>query len=165
MERLGLNVAYLLVFGINFIILLVLLKVVAYKPLMNKLDERANMAKETVDKFEQMKQESARAEEAVKAQIEAGRKEGQVIINQAAEIGERLKAEARQEARKEAESLIARARVEIDRDRAESMEQLRREFVDLTILAAQRVIDESLDKKKHSQLIEQVLDEGIGKNN
>jgi len=42
---------------------------------------------------------------------------------------------------------------------------LRREFVDITILAAQRVIEESLDKTKHQWLIEQVLEEGMGNRN
>jgi F-type H+-transporting ATPase subunit b len=161
MEGLGFNLAYVLIFGINFIVLLVLLKKVAYKPLIDKLDERANMARETVENAEKMRQEMARAEESVKAQIEAGRKEGQAIAAQASQIGERVKTEARDEARREAEALIAKARAEIEKERAESMDQLRREFVDLTILAAQRVIDESLDKAKHQRLIEQVLEEGM----
>ena len=161
MEALGFNLAYLLVFGINFIVLLVILKKVAYKPIIDKLDERANMARETVENAEKMKQEMARAEESVKAQIEAGRKEGQAIVAQASEIGERVKTEAREEARRDAEALIAKARAEIDKERTETLDELRREFVELTILAAQRVIDESLDRTKHQRLIEQVLEEGM----
>ena len=161
MEGLGFNLAYMLIFGINFVVLLVLLKKVAYKPIIDKLDERADMARETVENAEKMSQEMARAEESVKAQIEAGRKEGQAIVAQAAEIGERVKTEAREEARREAEALIARARAEINKERTETLDELRREFVDITILAAQRVIDESLDRMKHQRLIEQVLEEGM----
>lgn len=161
MEGLGFNLAYMLIFGINFVVLLVLLKKVAYKPIIDKLDERADMARETVENAEKMRQEMARAEESVKAQIEAGRKEGQAIVAQAAAIGERVKTEAREEARREAEALIARARAEINKERTETLDELRREFVDITILAAQRVIDESLDRMKHQRLIEQVLEEGM----
>jgi F-type H+-transporting ATPase subunit b len=161
MEGLGFNLAYMLIFGINFVVLLVLLKKVAYKPIIDKLDERADMARETVENAENMRQEMARAEESVKAQIEAGRKEGQAIVAQAADIGERVKTEAREEARREAEALIARARAEINKERTETLDELRREFVDITILAAQRVIDESLDRMKHQRLIEQVLEEGM----
>jgi len=161
MGALGLNLAYLLVFGVNFLALLVILKKVAYKPILDKLDERAALARQTVEQAEQMRQESARSEEAVKAHIEAGRKEGQAIVAQASEIGERLRAEAREEARREAGAIIAKARVEIERERVEGLEALRREFVELTILAAQRVIEESLDKKKHEDLIVRVLNEGI----
>jgi F-type H+-transporting ATPase subunit b len=161
MADLGFNLSSLLIFGVNFIVLLVVLRLVAYKPLMNKLDERANMARETVENAEKMRQEIARAEESVKAQIETGRKEGQAIVAQASEIGERVKTEAREEARRESEALIAKARAEIDKERTETLDELRREFVELTILAAQRVIDESLDRTKHQRLIEQVLEEGM----
>ena len=36
---------------------------------------------------------------------------------------------------------------------------MRREFADLTILAAGKVIDKSLDKEEHRQLIDKVLEE------
>ena len=75
-------------------------------------------------------------------------------------IGERLKEEARAEARQQAESLIAKARLEIERERQEGFDQLRQEFVDLAILAAEKVINQSLDKKAHQRLIEEVLEEG-----
>ena len=50
--------------------------------------------------------------------------------------------------------------MEIQREREESYNQLRQEFVDLAILAAEKVINKSLDKKAHQQLIEETLKEG-----
>ena len=108
---------------------------------------------------ERVKEESARAEEMVKDQLEAGRKDGQAIVAQAAQAGGQLKEEARQEAKREAESLIAKARLEIEKERKEAIEQLRGEFVDLAFLAAEKVIKESLDRKTHQRLIEETLDE------
>ncbi len=55
--------------------------------------------------------------------------------------------------------VIERARVEIERDRDKAIEGLRGEFADIAILAAEKVINESLDKKKHQKLIDEVLDE------
>jgi F-type H+-transporting ATPase subunit b len=165
MESLGINLGSLVAFIINFLILLVLLIFVAYKPIVRMLDQRSAKIKEGMDEAERIKQESARAEETVKAQIEAGRKEGQAIVAQASQMAERVKEEARAEARREAEALIAKARVEIERERQEGFDQLRREFVDLAILAAEKVINQSLDKKAHQQLIEGVLEEGTGTKN
>jgi F-type H+-transporting ATPase subunit b len=82
-------------------------------------------------------------------------------MNQAAQTAEKLKEEARAEARQKAEALIAKARIEIDREREESVNQLRQEFADLAILAAEKVIGQSLDKKAHQQLIDKVLEEGL----
>ena len=162
MENLGINLGSLVAFIINFIILLVLLRLVAYRPIIRMLDQRSARIKESMEQAEHIKQESARAEEMVKAQIEAGRKEGQAIIAQASQIAERVKEEARAEARGEAETLIAKARMEIEREREESINQLRKEFVDLAILAAEKVINESLDRKAHQRLIEEVLEESTG---
>jgi len=80
-------------------------------------------------------------------------------LTQAGLIGERLKEEAREEARHEAEITIARARTEIQRERDESIEELKRQFVDLAITAAEKVISETLDKEKHRRLIDEVLEQ------
>ena len=42
-------------------------------------------------------------------------------------------------------------------ERDEAIAQIRREFADLTIAAAEKVIGQSLDKKAHERLIEEVL--------
>lgn len=156
---LGINLPTLLAQIINFLILLVLLYLVAYKPILRMLDQRSAKIKESLELAELNKEKAARAEEEIKAQLEAARKEGQSVIAQASQIGERVKEEARQEARQEAGALIARARDEIQRERDEAMDELRKEFVDIAILAAGKVINESLDKAKHRRLIEEVLEE------
>ena len=162
-EDIGINLPLLLAFIINFIILFGLLGFVLYKPVLRMLDQRSAKIKEGIEYAERMNEESARAEQTIQAQLEAARKEGQAIVAQSSQIAERVKEEARQGARQEAESLIGKARLEIQREREESIDQLRREFVDLAILAAEKVINESLDKKAHQRLIEEVLEEGTKK--
>ena len=66
------------------------------------------------------------------------------------------------EARTEAEKLIARARAEIEQERDAAVGELRREFADITVRAAEKVIKRSLDKKAQHDLIEQVLEESTG---
>ena len=62
-------------------------------------------------------------------------------------------------AKQDAEALINRARVEIQRERDDAISEVRREFADLTIMAAGKVIDRTLDKKEHKELIDKVLEE------
>ena len=161
LDKLGIDLPQLLAFVINFFLLFGLLTLVLYRPITRMLDQRAAKIKESLDQAELMKQDMARAEETVKAQIETGRREGQAVVAQASQAGERLKEEAKAEARKEAEALVAKARAEIAVEREESFNQLRREFADLAVLAAEKVIDQSLDKKAHEQLIDKVLREGL----
>jgi F-type H+-transporting ATPase subunit b len=159
MEGIGINGPSLITFVINFIILFGLLSIVAYKPIMKMLGERQAKIRESMEQAEKIRQDAARSEEEIKAHLETARKEGQNVIAQAMQIGEKLKEEAKEGARQEAETLIARAQSEIQRERDKSIEELRAEFADIAILAAEKVINETLDKKKHRKIIDEVLKE------
>jgi F-type H+-transporting ATPase subunit b len=156
---LGINGSTLIAQLINVIILFGLLYLVAYKPIMRMLDERSNKIKESMENTEYIKQQAERAEEEAAKRIEAAAKEGQEAIARAMRTGEEVRQEAQQKAKVEAEALIARARSEIQRERDEAIEQLREGFADITIEAAGKVIDRTLDKKAHRDIIDKVLKE------
>ncbi len=134
MEGLGINVPTLIAQIVNFTILLGLLYLVAYKPLMRMLDERSRRVKESMEQAD-------------------------LIKEQAVKTGEEVRLKAQGAAREEAGTLITRAQAEIQRERDEAISELRKEFADLTILAAEKIIDRSLDKEAHRKLIDQVLKE------
>ena len=156
---LGINLPVLVAQIVNVVVLLGLLYLVAYKPVMRMLDERSRRIKESMEQTEAIKEQAAHAEEEVKKQLETASKEGQKKIAQAVKIGEEVKQKAQQEAKQETESLLTRARAEIHRERDEAIGEVRKEVADLTILAAGKVIDRTLDKKAHRQLIDKVLEE------
>ena len=156
---LGINESTLIAQAINIVILFGLLYLVAYKPIMRMLDERSNKVKESMDNTEYIKQQAERAEEEASRRIEEAAKEGQEAIARAMRTGEEVRQEAQQQAKSEAEALIARARSEIQRERDEAIEQLREGFADITIEAAGKVIDRTLDKKAHLEIIDKVLKE------
>jgi len=156
---LGLDLATFIGQLVSFLILLGLLVYFGYKPIRKMLDERANRIRESMEQAEATKQEYERAKVAVQEQISKARQEGQAVISQASQIGDRIKEEAKEEARKEAQTIVDRTRVELERERDKAIDDLRREFVDTAILAAGKVINETLDKEKHRKLIEQALEE------
>lgn len=151
---------------INFLILLGLLTFFGYKPIRKMLDERTNRIKQSMEQAEATKEEYENARIEVEKQISKARDEGQSIVGQAAQAGERIKEEARQGARKEAQAIVDRTREELERDRDKIVDELRKEFVDMAILAAEKVISETLDKEKHRRLIERTLKESavLGRN-
>ncbi len=156
---LGINVSTLLAQIVNFVVLFGLMYLVAFKPVMKMLDERSRRIKESMEQTEYIKEQAVHAEEEVKRQIEAAGGEGREVIARAVRTGEEVRQRAQQEARQEATTLIDRARGEIQRERDDAIGGLRAEFADLTILAAEKVIDQSLDKETHRQLIDKALDE------
>jgi F-type H+-transporting ATPase subunit b len=159
MEGIGINLPLLIAFVVNFLILFALLGVVLYKPVLKMLDARQTKIKESIDQAEKIKIQLERTEADIKLQLESARKEGQKIIAQAEQIGERLKSEAKDEARHEAESLIGKARIEMQHKRDKDIEELRKQFATIAISVAEKVIKETLDKDKHKKLINEVLEE------
>lgn len=159
LKTLGINLPSLLAQIINFTILLVLLRLFVYKPLLRLLDERRRRIQEGMEAAEQAKQRAAEAEKDVQAQLERARQEGQALIGQAQQIAARLQDQAREQARQDAEALLARARSEIQLERDSAIAHLRREFADITVAAAEKVINQSLDRQAHRRLIEEALAE------
>ena len=144
---------------INFLILLGLLTFFGYKPVRKMLDERAARIKQSMEQAEATKQEYERARVQVDKQISKARDEGQSIVGQAEQAGERIKEEARQEARTEAQIIVEKTRAEMERERDKLIDELRQEFVATALLAAEKVISETLDEKTHRRLIEKTLEQ------
>jgi len=155
----GLDLAQFIGQLVGFLILLGLLSFFGYKPIRKMLDKRSNRIKESMEQAEATKKEYERAQMEVEKQISKAREEARLIIAEAGQFADRLKEEARREARQEAQAIVDRARTGLERERQEIIGDLRREFADMVILAAERVINESLDKKGHRKLIEQALKE------
>lgn len=158
-SALGFNLPALIAQIINFALLLIIFRLLLYKPLLKMLDERKQRIQEGLDASDEAKRRLSQTEQEVAKELEKARQRGQEQIAQAQQIAARIQEEARQGARAEAEQLLERARGEIQLERDRAIAQLRREFAGLTITAAERVIREELDENKHRRLIEEVLTE------
>ncbi len=159
MEALGINVPGLLAQIVNIGLLFMLLSKFAFKPILNMLDERAMRIKESLDAAERARQGATQAEANIQAQLDAARREGQVLIEQASKAAEMVRVEIEQTARREAEAIIERAKVDFELEKQKAIADLRGQFADLTILAAGKVINESLDTARHQRLIQEVLEQ------
>jgi ATP synthase, F0 subunit b len=158
LAELGINIPSFIAQVVNFGLLLGLLYLFAYKPILAKLDERSARIKESMERTDQVKEQAQRAEEEFKKKIGEASQQGQLVIERAVKTGDEIRQKAIEEARAEAEAMLSRARTEIRQERDEVVDQLRKEFAELTILAAGKVIDQSLDKKAHQALIDSVLE-------
>ena len=160
MEDLGLNFPSLIIFLVNFLILLGIFYLFAYKPILRVMDQRADRIRESLEAADRAREEAARSQQDTQQQLNEARLEGQRLIDQAREMAERYRTEERDRARQEAEAFIARAREDIQRERDSAIQEVRSHFAELAIAAAERVIERSLDRDAHGELIAKVLEEG-----
>ena len=159
MEGLGINGSTLLAQLVNFFILFGLLYFFAYKPILRMFDERSRRIKESVEQAERVREEAARSDEEHRKKLESASKEGQEAIARAMRAGDEVRQTAEEKAKVQAEALLDKARQEIQRERDEAIGELQQEFADLAIVAAEKVIEKSLDKEAHRELIDKVLEE------
>jgi F-type H+-transporting ATPase subunit b len=159
-ESLGFHIPSLIIYLVNFSLLLGLLYVFAYKPILRLLDQRAQRIQESLAAADQARQEAASSRAAIEEQLNEARREGQRLLDQAREAAERYREEEAARAREQAEAFVARAREDIQRERDAALAEVRSHFGDLAISAAERIIRRSVDRRAHRDLIAQVLEEG-----
>ncbi|MEX1254967.1 MAG: F0F1 ATP synthase subunit B [Dehalococcoidia bacterium] len=165
MEQLGINLPLLIAQVINFFIVLLVLRLFLYKPVLAMLDRRAQRVREGLDAAEQSQQRATQAEQEVSQQLDQARQQGQALIAQAQEAANRIQEESRAQARRDADALLERARSEIQLERDQAIGELRKEFADITVSAAEKVIGQSLDKQAHRRLIDETLAESTFREN
>jgi F-type H+-transporting ATPase subunit b len=158
--QLGVNLPTLIVYIVNFLILLGILYVFAYKPLLRAMDQRSERIRESLAAADRAREEAASSRAAIEEQLNEARREGQRLLDQAREAADRYREEEMGRARQDVDAFIERARSDIQRERDAAIEEVRVSFGDLAITAAERVIRRSLDRRAHQDLIAQVLEEG-----
>ena len=160
MEDLGLNFPSLIVFLVNFLILLGIMYRFAYKPILRMMDQRSDRIRESLEAADRAREEADRSQADTQRQLAEARAEGQKLIDQARELADRYRTDEQEKARQEAESFVARARDDIQRERDAAVQEVRAHFAGLAISTAEKVIERSLDRDAHTDLIARVLEEG-----
>jgi len=142
-----------------FLVMLGILYRVAWGPLLRILNERRARIAQGVEATQRALQELEAAEKERQAKLEDARREAQAMLDRITKQAEDLRKELEAKAREQAEGLIAKARAEIQQERQKAVQDLRSQVADLAVMAAGRIIGESLDAKKHRELIERAIEE------
>jgi F-type H+-transporting ATPase subunit b len=158
-EALGLNLPQLIAQVVNFFVLLFVLRLVAYKPILKMLDERKQKIAEGLNAAEIARAEAAAAQANIQEQLDVARKDGQEIVANAQAIATRIQTDAREQSAKDREVSLERARAEIQQERDRAIADLRGEFADIAVSAAEKVINQSLDRQSHQRVIDETLAE------
>jgi F-type H+-transporting ATPase subunit b len=142
---------------ITFILLLIVLKKFAWKPLIEALQKREENVRSSIERAEQAQREAEKLLEENRKRLAQAEQEGHRILNESRALADKLKEEMIEKANQQARRMIDMAKQEIDRDKEAAILQLRDEVADLAIKAAGKIIDETLDESKHRKLIDSYL--------
>lgn len=143
---------------INFLILVFILKKLAYKPLMEMMEARQTSIADNLATAERDKQAAADMKREYQEQLTAARTEAQAIVDKAMKQAEKNKEEIIEEARVEHARLLKAAQEEIAREREMALAELRAEVVGLSMAAAAKIIEKNLDAETNSKLVSDFMD-------
>lgn len=167
MEKLGINVTWLLAQVVNFGLLLFILWQFAYKPVLKMLNDRKQKIQESLEYAERVKREAAEQQKEFDRKLEEARRGAQAAAAAAAQVGEKEREVILAQTREDARKMIDQAKGQIEYERKQMLSDLREQVVQLSLLAAQQVVSTSLDDKTHRQLVSDFLaqTDALGKPN
>jgi F-type H+-transporting ATPase subunit b len=147
----------LIIQAVNFIILLVLLTKLLYKPLMKKMDERTQAIQKSLDEAQAARAAAQKERDDFAAKIQAAHGEAQAIraeaLKEAGEEQRRLVDAAKAEAAR----LVADTRQELEQDVRRARQELRQEVADLAIAVSEQLIKKSLNDSDHRRIVDDAI--------
>lgn len=143
----------------NFIILLVAMYFLMYKPLKKTMDLRHDKIKGDIEAAESLKSDADQMRAEISAELAKSRETAQEIINRAEKTAEAQKGEIIAEARVEAQKLIEKANAEIREEKEKVLSEIRNEAATLAIFAASKLIEKDLDDDAHKKLVDKYIEE------
>ncbi|MDO9129320.1 MAG: F0F1 ATP synthase subunit B [Anaerolineales bacterium] len=154
MEGLGINPGLLLLQILSFFLVFVILRKWLFSPLANTLEKRRNTIAQGQEDARVAAEARANAEQEATRIIADAQAKSAHIVNEATERAEKVvlevKAEADKEIIKQREATLA----EVAEERNRMLGDLRGQVAALAIVAAQKLLGESLDEKRQHALLE-----------
>ena len=144
---------------VTFVLLLFILKKMAWKPILSSLNERENFIKDSVERAETAKKEAEELLEQNKQNLAKAEEDAQKVIAQGREYAENLKSQIVEESKLEAKKMIEDASVEIERKNVEAFNNLKGEIAAIAVEAAEKIIRSNLDKEKQEKIVNDFIDD------
>ncbi len=142
---------------ITFVMLLVILRAVAWKPLVDALQKREQGIRDALKNAEDARKEAERLLAENKIAMAKANEETSRILKEGRELAEQMKNEIVAKAHESAKTMMGQAKDEIAREKETALLQLRNEVADLAVSAAEKIIDETLDAAKQKKIVDSVL--------
>jgi len=154
---LGLSLSSFIIQLITFILVLLLLKKFAFKPIIRILDKRHQVIEDGVKLGEEMeKQREHLKEEELKIIAEARHQADRIIETGHKEAREIVR-EAEKSAKVKADSMMVDAEQRIKEETAQARRKLEKDIVGLVSEATETIVEEKVDAKKDAALIDKAM--------
>ncbi len=144
---------------ITFLIVLWVLRRFAFGPIQRLIDQRRDRIREALDEADKARTEARELRELTAKEREQAKADREQILEDARRQSQRLVEQAKERADADLKEQLEKNREELAAENTRLREQIRRDVVELTLFAAEKVTGKVLDEKDQRRLIEETIEE------
>ena len=144
---------------ISFILLLLILTKILYRPLLGFLDQRKDIIRESIDEAKRLKENAEYELKEANRILRESKDKVLEIKNQTDIELEELKNKNIEQAKQEARRISEEAKESVKKEVAQARRRLKDEVADVSIEIAKKVLSREVDLKDHKRLIDEAIEE------
>jgi F-type H+-transporting ATPase subunit b len=146
--------------SVSFLLVLFLLKRMAWGPILKSLQERQDGIADALRQADKAREEMSRLQAGNEDLLRQARDERDQILREAKVVGEKMRADAQQRAQAESDRMVSAARAEIENQKLAAITELKNQVATLSIEIAEKLVREKLnDTDKQAALNHSLIKE------
>lgn len=150
---------------IVFVLLLLLLRAFAWKPILQALQQREEFIRDSLDRAKSDREAADEKLQEYAAQLDQARNEAEAILEQGRRDAEIARIRIKEDAQGEAEALLERAKSEIDLARTAAVREVYEVGAQLATNAAAKILGREVQAAEHERLIAESIEELASRRN
>lgn len=147
-----------LVVLISFLILLLLLKKFAWKPVTEMMEKRSETIANDLDNAKNSKEEASRLATEQQNKLADMQKESAIIIQQAQTNATKIEKDLIEETKISIAQMKKQAKMDIDFERKSALDKAKNEVSLLSLQIAEKLIGKEIDNQTHAQLVDEFIE-------
>ena len=144
---------------LTFLIVLWVLRRYAFGRIQGLIDQRRDRIREALDEADKARSEARELREQVAREREQAKADREQILEESRRQAKRQLEQAREQADADLKARLEKNREELEAENTRLREQIRRDVVELTLLASEKVTGKVLDADDQRRLIDETIDE------
>ena len=141
----------------TFVVMMGLLAKLSFKPIGEALERRGSTIKAALDEAEKSRADAKKLMEDYQKQIAEARAEAAKVIEEARQLGEKVRKDVVDKATVEASAVVSRAQEEIVRQKDKGIQEMKDTIANLSVQIASKVIEKEVNEATHKQLVENLI--------
>ena len=145
-----------------FIIVLVILKKFAWKPILSALENREKSIEDSLRSADRAREEMEQLKADNEKIMAEARLERDNMLKETKQTSDKILSESKVKASEEARLLIEATREVIENEKSSAIDEIRRQVAELSVDIAEKILREKLkDDKQQQELVDKLMKEGL----